>query len=123
MTETSPIFDPKQTLAAKISKTTFEVTVQAAIKIAQGYVPFLAVPVVKEVFEFLVTKFMDILYKAAEQEASFLIIDIRVDKQSTEYVTAVSNLKTAIDAKDETKIKEANDEFKKKLRNLIRLSA
>lgn len=118
----SPVFDPIKTEAAAIARATFDVVVQAAIKIAQSYVPILAAPVISQVFTFLVTQFMGLIYKESEKGASFIIIDLRVNKESRDYKDAVIDLKKAIAV---GKTKEEMDaeikKFKDRLRDLISL--
>lgn len=118
-----PVYDPRQTVGAAIAEVSFNVMVEAAIKVAQYYVPALAAPVLKNVFEFCVRKFMKLLYVEMEKETSMLIIDLKVNKQSREYQDAVMDLRSAIQTNDEKKIQDEKEKFKAKLRDLIRLNS
>lgn len=117
----SPVFDPKQTVGAAVARATFDVAIQAAIKVAQGYVPILAVTPLKQLFEFTVTKFFDILYIQSEQGASALIIDIKVDREDKAYKEAVASLKDALQTKSIEEIAIEKQKFKDRLRALISL--
>ena len=118
-----PVYDARQTVGAAIAEVSFNVMVEAAIKVAQYYVPALAAPVLKNVFEFCVRKFMKLLYVEMEKETSMLIIDLKVNKQSREYQDAVMDLRSAIQTNDEKKIQDEKEKFKAKLRDLIRLNS
>lgn len=118
------IYDPKNTVGAAVARVTFDVSVQAAIKVVQGYVPVLAVTPLKQVFEFVVSKFMEVLYKAIEDETSFLIIDIKVNKEAKEYKESLASLQAAIVAnKSKEEIDREKQKFKDAIRDLVNLRA
>lgn len=117
------VYDPRTTVGAAIAEATFSVAVEAAIKVAQYYVPVLAAPVIKQVFEFVVRKFMEVLYQETEKETSMLIIDLKVNRQAKEYTEAVTELKTAIQSQDEKRIQDEKEKFKARLRDLISLKS
>ena len=118
-----PIYDPKSTAGAAIARATFDVAVQSAITICKTYVPALALPVVSQLFSFAVEKFMDVLYKALEESASFLIIDLKVDKENQNYKDAVLALANAVNTgKSKEEIENEKKKFKDALRNLVSLN-
>lgn len=115
-------FDPKKTVAAKLAKSTFQVAVEAYIKVIQGYAPFLALPVIGQIFTFAVVQFANGLFTFLADGASGIIIDLRVDKESYDYKKAVANLEQVIVAqKSEETVKKYDDQFKETLRKLINL--
>ena len=115
-------FDPLKTTAAKIAKSTFDVALEVGIKVVQGYAPFLAWPVIKEVFSFVVIGFFGIVWKSIEDGASGIIIDLRVNKESDDYKAAVDRLSRGIlTGQSQEEIKKYEDQFKNALRKLINL--
>lgn len=115
------IYDPKKTLGAAVARTTFDLVVESAILVAEGYVPILATTPLKQVFEFCVRKFMALIYVESENATSMLVIDIKVNRESKEYKEAVSSLETAISHKTKEEIEVERQKFKEKLRSLISL--
>jgi len=116
------IYDPTTTVGAQIARTSFDVSIEAAIKLCQSYVPALAAPVISQIFVFFVKKFMSVLYEAIEKEAAFLVIDIKVDRQSNRYISAVQGLKVALESnRSKEEVEHEKEKFKEALRNLISL--
>jgi len=115
-------FDPKKTIAAKLAKSTFTVAVEAYIKVLQGAAPFLAVPVVSQIFTFAVVQLANGLFAFLADGTAGIIIDLRVDKESYDYKKAVANLEQVIVAqKSAEQVKKYDEEFKAALRKLINL--
>ncbi len=119
MKKQKQIYVPVSPEAEAIARSTFDVTIQAAIKLAQSYVPFLAAPVIKQFFEFFVRKFMDLLFNASMLQAGNVIIDIKVNRESKEYKDAVISLKEAIRTKTKEEIEIEKENFRNRLRSLI----
>ena len=116
-----PVFDPKQTVAAAISRSVFELAVDSAISAAVVAVPFLATPVVNQIFAFLVRSFMNLFYANVEESVSFAVIDARVNIEDINYKDSVSKLEIAVAGRDAVEIENARQEFKSHLRSLISL--
>jgi len=117
-------FDPLKTIEAKVSHSIFDVAIEAAIKAAIVYVPVLGAPIIKQLFTFCVEKFASLLYTQTELAVSFIVVDLKVNKQSEEYRAAVSELSTAIvEQKSPEEIERAREEFKTRLRTLINLGS
>lgn len=117
-------FDPLKTIEAKVSHSIFDIAIEAAIKAAIAYVPFLGVPIIKQLFTFCVEKFASLLYTQTELAVSFIVVDLKVNKQSDEYREAVSQLSLAIATqKSPEEIERAREEFKARLRTLINLGS
>ena len=116
------IYDPQQTVAAQVAKSTYDVTIQAVIQIVKTYLPFLRTPVISQIVDFVITKFMNLLYKEGQKNAALLIIDLNVDKQSEEYKQASSDLANAINSgKTKDEIEAERQKFKDRLRDLINM--
>lgn len=113
------VFDPRQTVGNAVAKATYDVAVETAIKLAQSYVWVLTVPFVKQCFEFLTRKFMGLLYRAIEDGAVDLIIDIKVDRELKEYKDSVKQFEQALQSGNEDKIEKEREKFKERLRDLI----
>ena len=114
-------FDPQNTLAMKIAESTFKIAVEAYTKVIQGYIPVLALPVISQMFSFLVSTFSNGLFTFISNGASGIIIDLKVNKESSDYKKAVSALQIAIINQSPEEIKKHDDEFKETLRKLINL--
>jgi len=121
MKKQKQIYVPVSPEAEAIARSTFDVTIEAAIKLAQSYVPFLAAPVIKQLFEFCVKKFMDLIFNASMVQAGNVIIDIKVNREASEYKEAVVSLKEAIRTKTKEEIEIEKEKFREKLRALISL--
>lgn len=119
--ENNKPFDPKDTLAARLAKSTFQIAVEAYIKVIQGYAPFLALPVIAQIFTFAVVQFSNGLFTFLADGASGIIIDLRVDKENSDYKKSVSKLEEAIKTQSPEEIKKQDEQFKETLRKLINL--
>jgi|688.fasta_scaffold1874718_2 hypothetical protein len=101
---------------------TVDVTSEYLIKIAILQFPFLAIPVVKQIFSFIVKNVISKVESEGVLQISFTYIDIETNEKKDAYVVAVNNLKEIL-ASDKT-VEEKNEaiqETKKRLRTLIRM--
>lgn len=107
-----------------IKKLYFEVVVEAAIASSIAALPFLGVPVIKQIYTFLVKHFAGNLFEEGEVYGLFYDIDSEVDEETTEYQEATDTLRTELERDDltEEEKQRAKDEYKEKLRNLIMLN-
>ena len=115
-------FDPLKTTASKVAKSTFQIAVEAYVKYIQTAAPFLALPVIGQIFSFSVIAFANGLFGWIANGTSGIIIDLKVDKESYDYKKAVDSLQQVIAAKKSAEtIKKYDDQFKETLRKLINL--
>lgn len=119
MAEQNPIYDPKKTLGAKISREAFQVSLTASLVVIEYYVPFLVTPVVRPLFEYFYKTLFTWIYDKSEQGVAFLIIDAKVDQQNAAYKEAAKELETALQTKTKEEIEIEKQKFKDKLRALI----
>lgn len=83
--------------------------------------PFLALPVINQVFFFFFDKYAEILTKKLATVSAFKIIDYETNKELKEYDSARKELLESVKAQDPEKIQKATDELKARLSNLIRI--
>jgi hypothetical protein len=117
--------DIKESSQSKYWQQKFSVTVDLAgeylVKLAIAEFPFLALPVVKQSFSYLVKKIISKSQEEGQLMISFVFIDKEVAHKNTLYVEAVTKLKEVLDSDiPEEKKNEALEETKKRLRDLIR---
>lgn len=101
---------------------TFDVGLRAGFTAVYAYVPFLAYPVIKQVFEYCITKFFDIVYKELSLGVLTLVIDFKTEAEQAAYEKATVELKAQLQKAEQNveELKAAQEEFKKKLADLIR---
>jgi len=87
--------------------------------------PFLALPVIKQMFSFIVKRVISKIQGEGKLFISFSFIDKEVEKQMEEYKRAITELRDIVESatiiSGERK-NEALNKAKEKLRNLIRMS-
>lgn len=88
-------------------------------------VPFLGLPVINQIFTAVFYKVAKMAYDEIEELAVIFKIEFKVEGQKEEYEQATENLRNVLKFPDKTaeEIKRAKDEYKKKLRDLIMLTA
>jgi hypothetical protein len=94
-----------------------EVALKAALTQICVEIPALGLPVIRQLFFFLSTKLVEVVYDHLEQAVNFAIIDVKVDGKHRDYEAAVSKLREALIKNEE--IDKAQEEFKSRLRSLI----
>lgn len=98
-----------------------DVAVNAAIGAAISAVPFLGLPVIKQLFGWVVNWVAGLLAEQLERFVAFTIIDIQTGQQAAAYSDAVLELKRAIKYgdPDETKKAEQLEAARKKFRETL----
>jgi len=91
-----------------------DVAVTLAIKAMQAEVTFLALPIISNIFTYIVGSIADRLYKELENFVAFRIIDSQINAEVVAYKKALENV-VATGGKSNAEI----EEYKKALRNLI----
>lgn len=101
----------------------FDVVLGAALKSISAAIPFLNLPVINQIFVFIVTKVAGVLYDEMSRYVKFTLIDIRTNAEKEAYEKAVAELKVVHDAPQKTpeEIARAKEKFKSTLRDLIRI--
>lgn len=113
-------------LATKIiHAAVFDVAVKGARMAAVAEAPWLAYPVISQIFDFLLNHFAEWVFTALDNAVAFSIIDIETEAQREAYEEAVSVLRTTLNpltgVPDADAIAKAEAEFKKRLGDLIRM--
>lgn len=102
----------------------FDVALEAALAEAIILVPFLGFPIIKQIFYFIARNLMELVYKQLALATIFTMIDIDVENQRLTYEAARTALKKELskpeDLKNETERQAAVEEFRRKLRDLIK---
>lgn len=113
------------TADAIIHAAIYDVAVTAAKSAAVAEAPWIAYPVISQVFDFLLSRFADWIYGALDKAVVFAIIDLETEAERRAYDEAVAALKQVIQpingVPDADAITKAQAEFKKHLADLIRL--
>lgn len=103
----------------------YDVAVQSARAAAIAEAPWIASPVISQIFDLLLGKFADWVFAALDKAVTFAIIDLETEAQRAAYDDAVAAFKLAIQpptgAPDADAIAKAEAEFKRRLADLIRL--
>lgn len=81
--------------------------------------PWLGLPIVKQIFEFVLSKVADLVYKDAANLATKIIIDAQVNLEKSTVIGAFQNLQMAIASGDESAIKMASNDLDKAYGSLI----
>ena len=115
----------KESKESKYWQQTFSMTVDLAgeylVKLAIVEFPFLALPVIKQTFSYLVKKIISKSQEEGQLMISFVFIDREAAHKNSMYVEAVTKLKEVLESDiPEGKKNDALEETKKRLRDLIR---
>lgn len=94
------------------------------VRIAIAQVPFLGLPIIKQIFAYILSKVLEKVEGEGQLLISFKMIDVEIDKEVKEYKDAIESLKVAnttgvSDEERQLALKLAKD----KLRALIRMPA
>ena len=103
-----------------IERLIFDVAVRTARAAAIAEAPWLGLPVISQVFDYLLNLFGKFIYEALARQATFTVIDSQVGKSLTEYETAVSGLNQAVAAGSAEDVDKAQLATKAALINLVR---
>ena len=79
--------------------------------------PYLNIPIVRQLVEFLIKKVYDIVYTELDLHGNYIAIDFKTEIQKRRYDKAVRILDKAIE--ENQNIEKAKDEYKKAFRNII----
>jgi hypothetical protein len=110
---------------SKLSQETFSISVELAgeylIGLAILEMPFLGLPIVKQIFSYIVKKIISRSEREGELMISFRFIDKETKEKHQKYQEAIKEFKEVMNNNPtEEKKNEAIEETKKRLRNLIR---
>lgn len=108
-----------QTADSIIKFIIFDVVVNAAVAAAQAEVPFLALPIVRNLFSFLVGKVAGLIYTELETNVSFAIIDHQTQAEAAEYEKSKAALYAAHLKGEQDAIEKAKADFRASLGKLI----
>jgi hypothetical protein len=97
------------------------VGVQAAETAAIAAYPFLAWPIVKQIFEGVLNLVANEIYKQAAMAATKVVIDVQVGVEESTALNAFQSLQMAIASGDEVAIKKASDDLDSAYGNLIHM--
>ena len=107
--------------AQKSFSATIEVMGEYFIKIAIVEFPWIGLPVVKQLFGYVIKSILSKVQNEGELAISFAFIDREIDNKRELYQEAVTKLKEVLETDvPEEKKNEALEETKKRLRDLIR---
>lgn len=82
-------------------------------------VPWLGLPFIKQIFEFILNKVATLIYQAAAEAATKIIIDVQVNMEESSVLSSFQNLQMAIASGDQNAIKIASDDLDKAYGSLI----
>lgn len=103
----------------------YDVALRGAKLAAYAEAPWLKAPIISQIFEYLLGKFADWVYTSLDNAVAFSIIDIETQAQREAYEDAVHELKATLQpltgAPDAEAIAKAEEEFRKRLSDLIRM--
>ena len=114
-----PITNPAIKVADDIQSILYDVVLVGVEAAAKAEVPFLALPVISQVFDFFVGQIGSLIYKQLELYVAFEIIDLQVAHEASNYKNAVDDLHKAHESGDTDAINKARANFKSTLGNLI----
>lgn len=111
---------PVEQLAAnEIKNLVLNVALKAALTSIETQAPILALPVIRQVFEFLATTLVGFVYGQLNQVVTFDIVDIHIGAEKEAYEASVQSLKAALSKGDQSGIDQAKADFEKRLADLI----
>lgn len=103
----------------------YDVALMAAEKAAIAEAPFLGLPVIRQVFHYLLMQMADLIYPQLDNMVDFKIIDTEVGHELITYNAAKDRLRMAVlptqGEPDAAEIENAKADFKKRLADLIHL--
>lgn len=98
----------------------FTIGLKAGSEAIKTYVPFLRLPVISWLFDFIVNRFGSMIDAELQMNMTFLVIDIQTANEVKAYQESLENIRKAAASKDQDAINKAKEEYKKKLAELIR---
>jgi len=109
-------------IADEVENVIFEATVTAVEKYSEAQLPFLALPIVKQIFEFIVEKLSGLLKEQLENFVAFTIIDMQEASKNAAYKQSIMSLQIALHGGDADAIAKAKSDFKSTLADLVHWS-
>lgn len=97
----------------------FTVGLKAGSEAIKTSAPFLRLPIISWLFDFIVNRFGDMIDQEIQMNLTFMIIDLQTANEVKAYQESLDALKKANAAKDQDAINKAKEEYKKKLADLI----
>lgn len=82
-------------------------------------VPWLGLPIVKQIFEFVLHNLSDRIYREAAMAATKLVVDYQVNREESSVVNDFDNLQMAIASGDEVAIHKASTNLDNSYGSLI----
>jgi len=108
-----------QTVDSIIQAAIFDVALNALKTYLYAQMPWLAYPVIKQVFGAFLNWIAGYIYTYLTQVANFTVIDLQTDQEKASYDAAVTQLQDAQSSGDPNALQKAKDQFKSTLGNLI----
>ncbi len=97
----------------------FGVAISGARAAAVAGAPWLKLPFLSQLLDLVLNFVGKRIYLALAESSTFLIIDWQTEAQQKEYDKAVGDLKGAIDQGDPDAVKKAQEEFMRRLKDLV----
>lgn len=119
MSEPFPVNPTVKTVDDVVHAILYDVAVTAACAYIKAQVPFLGLPIISSLTNFVVTQVANIIYKYLDQFVSFSIIDFQTDKEAQDYLLAVNALQKAQESGDQGAIDQSIKGFRENLGRLI----
>lgn len=82
-------------------------------------VPWLGLPFIKQLFEFILSKVASYFYISAANAATKIVIDVQVNLEKSSVISSFQNLQMAVASGDKDAIDKASDDLDKVYGNLI----
>jgi hypothetical protein len=112
--------NPAVDTAEGVSQSVFTIAIELALQAVYSRVPLLALPVIKEVFSWVIKKFSSYVYEELRTMMVFAIISNQIENKKEQYDEAVVELKKAQQSGDQAEHEKAKQKFKDDLRKLVR---
>lgn len=100
----------------------FEGVIRATLDGIFVSVPFLKIPVIRQITESIVYAVASQLFKEIDRRFNFLAIDRQVKEQKEEYQTAIEELETILAEGSPGEIENAKEEVREAVRRFVRLN-
>jgi hypothetical protein len=102
-----------------IQSAIFDVALNALKTYLYAQMPWLAYPIIKQVFGALLNWIAGYIYNYLTQVANFTVIDLQTDQEKASYDASVTQLQAAQSSGDPNALQNATNQFKNTLGNLI----
>jgi hypothetical protein len=102
-----------------IQKAIFDVALISLEDFVYVQMPWMKLPIIKQVFTAFLNWIANFIYKYLSQVANFTVIDLQTDQEKSAYDSAVSGIKIAHISGDANALQVAKEKFKVTLGSLI----